>query len=183
VLGQQTGVDGAGALLGLLVALSMVVWALTLQGRARVMLSGLAIAGLVFVGWTAGGAITRAAAAPAEATAEGAWQPWAPERVQQLVAEGRPVFVDFTAAWCVTCQVNKRTTLSRPELLADFQSRNYALLRADWTRRDPAITKALAQLGRNGVPVYVVYRPGHAPTVLSEVLSVAEVRSAIGADL
>jgi thiol:disulfide interchange protein DsbD len=99
--------------------------------------------------------------------------------VQQLVASGRPVFVDFTAAWCVTCQYNKKTTLGKAEVLADFQGRNVALLRADWTRRDPAITAALAQLGRNGVPVYVFYKAGSAPVVLSEVLGVEEVRSAI----
>jgi len=87
--------------------------------------------------------------------------------------------VDFTAAWCVTCQYNKKTTLSDREVLADFESRNFALLRADWTRRDPAITAALAQLGRSGVPVYVMYRKGRPPIVLSEVLAVDEVRSAI----
>jgi thiol:disulfide interchange protein len=87
--------------------------------------------------------------------------------------------VDFTAAWCVTCQYNKKTTLSDRDVLADFESRNFSLLRADWTRRDPAITAALAQLGRNGVPVYVVYRQGQPPVVLSEVLGIEEVRSVI----
>jgi thiol:disulfide interchange protein DsbD len=180
VLGQQSGIDGAGALLGLLVALSMVVWALTLRGRTRIALASLALAGLAFVGWATGAAITRpAAAATATAVKDDGWQAWAPERVQQLVASGRPVFVDFTAAWCVTCQYNKKATLSRSEVRADFAAHDYALLRADWTRRDPAITAALAQLGRNGVPVYVIYRPGRPPVVLSEVLSVEEVRSAI----
>ena len=95
------------------------------------------------------------------------------------MASGRPVFVDFTAAWCVTCQYNKKTTLANAEVLADLHAKNVALLRADWTRRDPAITAALAQLGRNGVPVYVFYRPGKPPVVLTEVLSVDEVRSTI----
>ena len=95
------------------------------------------------------------------------------------MASGRPVFVDFPAAWCVTCQYNKKTTLANAEVLADLQAKNVALLRADWTRRDPAITAALAQLGRNGVPVYVFYRPGKPPVVLTEVLSVDEVRSTI----
>jgi len=178
VLGQQAGIDGAGALLALLVALSMVVWALTLRGRTRAVLTGVAVAGLVLVGWTVGGALTRPAPVVA-AVQQDRWQPWTADRVQQLVAQGRPVFVDFTAAWCVTCQYNKRTTLSRDDVLADFDAANFALLRADWTRRDPAITQALAQLGRNGVPVYVIYRPGQPPVVLSEVLSPDEVRSAI----
>ncbi|MGV3571330.1 MAG: protein-disulfide reductase DsbD family protein [Ramlibacter sp.] len=179
VLGQQSGVDGAGALLALLVALSMVVWALALRGRTRVALGSVALAGLVLVAWATGGAITRPAPEQRAAAAGGLWQPWEPSRVEALVASGRPVFVDFTAAWCVTCQYNKKTTLSRDEVLADFAAGNFALLRADWTRRDPAITAALAQLGRNGVPVYVIYRQGRPPVVLSEVLGVQEVRAAI----
>lgn len=183
VLGQQSGIDGAGALLALLVALSMVVWALTLRGRARVALSVLALAGLGALAWTAGGAITRTPAEPAVAATGERWQAWEPGRVEQVLAAGQPVFVDFTAAWCVTCQYNKKTTLANADVLADFDARKFVLLRADWTRRDPAITAALAQLGRNGVPVYVVYRPGQAPVVLSEVLGVQEVRAAIAPPL
>jgi thiol:disulfide interchange protein DsbD len=177
VLGQQSGIDGAGALLAILVALSMVAWAFTLRGRTRAVLGSVAVAGLVLVAWSAGSAITRPAAQPVATNS--AWQPWAPGRVQELVASGRPVFVDFTAAWCITCQYNKQTVLADHAVLADFQARKVALLRADWTRRDPAITAALAQLGRNGVPVYVIYRQGRAPVVLSEVLGVQEVRSAL----
>jgi thiol:disulfide interchange protein len=154
-----------------------VVWALTLRGRARVALASVALAGLALVAWSTGAAITRPAAQTV--ASNGQWQPWAPERVEQLVASGRPVFVDFTAAWCVTCQYNKKTTLADSRLLADFEARKVALLRADWTRRDPAITAALAKLGRNGVPVYVIYQPGRAPVVLSEILGVDEVRSAL----
>ena len=90
---------------------------------------------------------------------------------------GHPVFVDFTAAWCITCQYNKRTTLADPDVLADFKARNVTLLEADWTRRDPAITQALQGLGRSGVPVYVLYRPGQPPHVLSEILSASALRS------
>ena len=99
--------------------------------------------------------------------------------MEQLLAGQRPVFVDFSAAWCVTCQYNKQTTLRDPKLLADMAAKNVVLLRADWTRRDPAITDALRQLGRNGVPVYALYQSGKAPVLMSEIPSVAEVRSAL----
>jgi thiol:disulfide interchange protein DsbD len=179
VLGQQSGVDGAGALLALLVAMSMLVWALTLRGRARAVIGAIAVASLALLAGAVGDNITMPRAQAASARTDGPWQPWEPGRVDQLVAGGQPVFVDFTAAWCVTCQYNKRTTLSRSDVMADLAAKNVALLRADWTRQDPAITAALGQLGRNGVPVYVFYSAGKPPVVLSEVLSAQEVRDAI----
>jgi thiol:disulfide interchange protein len=125
-------------------------------------------------------ALSHQAPAHAAAPADGAWQAWSPARVAQLNAEGRPVFVDFTAAWCVTCQYNKRTTLADPAVLADFASHDVALLRADWTRRDAAITAELSRLGRSGVPVYAIYSPGSAgPRILSEILTAREVRDAL----
>ena len=92
--------------------------------------------------------------------------------MEQLRAEGRPVFVDFTAAWCLSCQVNKRTTLSAPAVQNAFDEKEVALLRADWTNRDPEITKALESHGRNGVPLYVLYKgDGSAPRLLPEILT------------
>jgi thiol:disulfide interchange protein len=178
VLGQQSGIDGAAALLVLLVALSMVVWALGLQGRARAVLATISLACLAALAWFAGPSVTRLAA-PASASASGPWQAWEPGRVDQILAGGQPVFVDFTAAWCVTCKYNEKTTLTNDDVLANLSAKKVALLRADWTRRDPAITAALAQLGRNGVPVYVFYSNNHPPLVLTEVLSTSEVLAAI----
>ena len=80
------------------------------------------------------------------------------------------MFVDFTAAWCITCQVNKRLVLNDPRVRDAFAQRGVALVRADWTRRDPAITQALAALGRSGVPVYALYRTGGEVRLLPEVL-------------
>lgn len=180
VIGQQSGIDGAGALLALLVVMSMLVWALTLRGAARAITAGIAVVSLAGLAWAIGDYVTKLPApAGTQAAAEGAWQKWEPGRVEQIVAGGQPVFVDFTAAWCVTCQYNKKTTLSRPDVMAEFEARKVALLRADWTRRDPAITAALAQLGREGVPVYVFYAAGKPPVVLTEVLDAQEVKDAI----
>jgi thiol:disulfide interchange protein DsbD len=82
----------------------------------------------------------------------------------------------------VTCQVNKRTTLGNATVLADLDARRVALLRADWTRRDAAISAELARLGRNGVPVYALYKPGQAlPTLLPELLSPQVLRDALAA--
>ena len=178
VLGQQAGIDGAAALLVLLVALAMLIWALTLHGRTRVVLGGVALVALAALAASFGPSIVQAPAPQARAT-QGPWQAWEPGRVDQVLASGQPVFVDFTAAWCVTCQYNKKTTLADAQVMADLQAKNVALLRADWTRRDPAITAALGELGRNGVPVYVFYKKGAPPQVLSEILSVEEVRAAI----
>ena len=176
VLGQQSGIDGAGALLALLVLMALVLWAFGLRGAPRRAITTLSIALGVLGLWAVGPSIVKPVSAPALAATE-RWQDWQPGRVEQLAAQGQSVFVDFTAAWCVTCQYNKKTTLANAAVLADIDAKKVALLRADWTRRDPAITAALAQLGRSGVPVYVIYKPGSAPVVLSEILSVDEVRA------
>ena len=108
------------------------------------------------------------------------WQPWSDERVLDALARGHPVFVDFTAAWCVTCQANKQLALDRQPVIEAFARRKVVTLRADWTQRDPAIAAALARHGRNGVPLYLVYHPGSAqPVVLPELLTVSIVLDAL----
>jgi thiol:disulfide interchange protein DsbD len=102
----------------------------------------------------------------------GGWQPWSAEAVSRYLAQGRPVFVDFTASWCLSCQVNERVALNQPSVQRAFLDANVALLRADWTRHDEAITQALTALGRSGVPAYALYVPGAAsPRLLPEVLT------------
>ena len=111
--------------------------------------------------------------------AEGGWLPYDEAALERFAAEGRPVFVDFTAAWCVSCQVNKRLVLNTDQARQAFAQANVVLVRADWTRRDAVITAALARLGRNGVPVYVLLRPGREPLLLPEILSHAVVTEAL----
>ena len=109
-----------------------------------------------------------------------AWQPWSAGAVQHALAAGQPVFVDFTASWCLSCQVNERIALSQPEVMHAFGERNVALFKADWTREDPAITQALTALGRSGVPVYALYSPGqNDPQLLPQVLTPGIVLDAV----
>ena len=183
VLGQQSGIDGAGALLALLVVLALLLWALGLGGKARWVLATLSVAFGAFLLWSVGPNVTRMAPAAdvalAAPEAGARWQPWSAQAVQTSLDAGKPVFVDFTAAWCVTCQYNKKTTLANTEVLQAMDSAQVQTFRADWTRRDPVISAELQKLGRAGVPVYVLQAPGKAPVVLSEVLSVADVKDAL----
>ncbi|MGO9337341.1 MAG: protein-disulfide reductase DsbD family protein [Terracidiphilus sp.] len=103
---------------------------------------------------------------------EGQWEPWSASAVARYQARGRPVMVDFTAAWCLSCQVNERIALDQPSVQKAFQDANVALLKADWTSGDDAITQTLASLGRSGVPAYALYVPGEAsPRLLPEALT------------
>jgi thiol:disulfide interchange protein len=181
VLGQQTGIDGVAALLGVLVAAAFAAWALATPASAgaRRALAAAAAVVLVAVGvWAWPGLQGVAPAAPGAQAA--GWQPWSEQAVADARSKGQPVFVDFTAAWCVTCQVNKRTALADAAVVRDFADKGVLLLRADWTRRDEAITRELARHGRSGVPVYLYYsKAAAAPQLLSELLTVDEVRAAL----
>ena len=109
------------------------------------------------------------------------WEPWSQDAVSKYQAQGRPAFVDFTASWCLSCQVNERVALSQPAVKQALQSANVALLKADWTRHDEAITRALAALDRSGVPAYALYAPGQSePQMLPEVLTPGIVIEAVG---
>lgn len=186
VLGAQRDNDALSRLLIVLLCVGFALWAwrIVRTGGARPWgIAGvIALAGAMTVAWPlfAGEppAVAKSAGAGA-ASDEREWTPFTPATVTALTASGRPVFIDFTAAWCVTCQVNKRLVLNAEDVRAHFAEKRVALVRADWTRRDPAITQALAALGRNGVPVYVLYRPGKEPLLLPEVLQRSTIHDAL----
>jgi thiol:disulfide interchange protein DsbD len=174
VFGQQTGMGGAAYLLSALLLVSEAGWMVGRWHRAdhrsgvaaRVVSLGFLVAATFFV--------IRGSAqeAPAMVVAEG-WMPWSEQEVARTIAQGRPVFVDFTAAWCLTCQVNERMVLGTEAVGQAFRDRNVALFKADWTRQDPEITAALEALGRSGVPVYALYRgsSGTPPHLLPAILT------------
>ncbi len=113
------------------------------------------------------------------ATAPVLWQPYSQEKLEAARAEGRPVFVDFTAAWCLSCQANEKLVLSRDDVKKAFADANVLLLKADWTKKDDAITKALAAFQRSSVPLYVLYPKQGEPEVLPEVITPGIVMDAL----
>jgi thiol:disulfide interchange protein/DsbC/DsbD-like thiol-disulfide interchange protein len=185
VLGAQLDNDAVARLFVVLLLIAFALWAWQTMraGGARgwgwAAVAGLA--GIFAVGWPIVlAAVSGTAPALNRVAADrGPWQQYEPDRVQQLTAAGRPVFVDFTAAWCVTCQVNKRLILNTDVVQQAFAQNHVVLLRADWTRRDATIGRALAALGRSGVPVYVLYRPGREPLILPEVLQQRAITDAL----
>jgi thiol:disulfide interchange protein DsbD len=178
VLGRQVGVDGMTLLLGGIVLMGFALWWRgPLPGPAkRVAVASLLLLALSPVLLVDG----LRASAPGGQTAAAGVEPWSPERVATLRAEGRPVLVNFTAAWCISCIANERVALDGERFEALLAETGTAYLKADWTDHDPRITAALADFGRSGVPLYVVYpADGGTPFVLPQLLTPALVAEAL----
>jgi thiol:disulfide interchange protein len=183
VLAQQTSSIGLGAALAGAILVALAAWSYQKSKessggrRMAALITTLAAALLAIalpVRFSVVAAAAPNAASPADARADDAWQPYDAARVAELNAQGRPILLNFTASWCLTCLVNERNAFADAAVEQIFRSKGVALMKGDWTNRDPAITKALAEFGRAGVPLYVVYnsQPGStAPVVLPQLLT------------
>ncbi|WP_339914610.1 thioredoxin family protein [uncultured Brevundimonas sp.] len=179
VFARQTGGEALALLFaaGLLLAFSLWLFGIV-QGARAAGARGLIPAVAAGLGLVAAVVLTvMAVAAPREPVAADtgsarAGMPWSEAAVAATRADGRPVLVNFTADWCVTCKINERAALDSPRVIAALDRANAVYLVGDWTRRDDAITAELQRHGRSGVPLYLVYVPGRAePRVLPQLLT------------
>lgn len=165
VLGAQAGADGVVALLAGLFLVGVAGWVLHRWGERRgvpILAAVLVLGGLVLPGWQlgaqSGGGSTRPQRASAAADADDLpWVPFSPQKLAEYRRAGTPVFIDFTADWCVSCKVNERLALRSPAVRARIAELGIVAMKADWTNRDAVIAKTLQEYGRSGVPFYVLY--------------------------
>lgn len=180
VFGQQTGIDGLARLLIGLLLLSMGIWiihrwkAIQISKRTRIISRTFATV-LIAGGFLFSASSNTDQFDGASSTVDGYgidWEPFSNELIQQYVAEGENIFVDFTAAWCITCKANERIIFSSNRVKDRFNELDFIMVKADWTSRNPEITRALESFGRNGVPLYVIYNENLSePMILPELLT------------
>ncbi len=175
VLQQQIDADALALVLAGLVALGLAAWSAgqAQQGSRAFRWVGTAAALASAIAVVA--ATDQRSVPPARAATLGSesgnWGEWSPRAQSLSLSQGHPVFVDFTAAWCVTCQANQRLVLNGDRVAAAFSQRGVVLLKADWTNRNDTIAQELARFGRTGVPLYVLYDGAGRPHVLPEILT------------
>ena len=189
VVAQETSPFGLGAALAGSILVALAAWSFqksrSSAGGSRVTVIATAVISLVLAIILPIRFADVAAAAPGDSAKArpgvDEWQPYSEARVAELNASGRPLLVNFTASWCLTCLVNERNAFSDAAVQEIFRDKKVVLMKGDWTNRDPAITKALAAFGRAGVPLYLVYngKPGSTePVVLPQLLTAGVVQSA-----
>ncbi|MEW6497242.1 MAG: thioredoxin family protein [Cyanobacteriota bacterium] len=194
VLTLQAGTDGLAVALTGLIAIAFAAWLYQKTQTARNLWRRVCLVGslaTLVLALTITPLVGNSPAPSSQATDSGttnpsksglAWQPYTTEQLEALRQSNQPVFVNFSAAWCVTCLVNERVALSQPEVISAFEQKKVALVKADWTNRDTAITEALSKFGRSGVPLYVLYPRGlnqGQPLILPQVLAPATVQDAL----
>jgi thiol:disulfide interchange protein len=187
VLAQQTSSFGFGAAMAGTVLIGLAAWSFqksrsSAGGGKLAVIATAVIALLIAIALPIRFANVAAAsptAGPVHKDDE-EWQPYSAAKVAELSAAGKPLLVNFTAAWCLTCLVNERNAFADSAVQEILRNKKVTLMKGDWTNRDPAITKALADFGRAGVPLYVVYnsKPGLEPIVLPQILTASVVESA-----
>jgi thiol:disulfide interchange protein DsbD len=176
VLSQQVGAQTLAAVLTGAVLLSFALWwyGQALLNRRRQLVVALAGASAAI------GLAALAATDPPPQQPGPDAERWSVDRVEQLRRQGRPLLVNFTAAWCITCKLNEQVALGTDSVQTALHERGIAYLKGDWTRRDAAITAELQRHGRNGVPLYLLYPPGDGqPAVLPQLLTEGLVLQAI----
>ena len=189
VVGRQGGVDGIFILLVVILLSSVAAWIFGRWGAAARSRRSQWIARLLAL-FLIGASLFYGVRSIKEAyldygnqetiaDSSGQWGAWSSNRVDELLAEGRPVFVDFTATWCLICQVNKKVALRTDATESLFTKKGIVAMEADWTRYDSDITDALEEFGRSGVPLYLLYTPDGAVTVLPQSLTNGIVRDAV----
>ena len=189
VVGRQGGVDGIFILLVVILLSSVAAWIFGRWGAAARSRRSQWVARLLAL-FLIGASLFYGVRSIKEAyldygnqetiaDSSGQWGAWSSKRVDELLAEGRPVFVDFTATWCLICQVNKKVALRTDATESLFTKKGIVAMEADWTRYDSDITDSLEEFGRSGVPLYLLYTPDGAVTVLPQSLTNGIVRDAV----
>jgi thiol:disulfide interchange protein len=179
ILGQMRGVDAVVKLGGILLVIAVLAWIKGAfwtpisSGRSRI----LAIVAMFFV-------LLLAAVSYEFFTkpSQLVWRPFSKSTLDEALASGKPVFIDFTADWCITCKTNERFAIDTPKVRQEFSKRNVVALKADWTKGDPEITQILKQFGRAGVPMYLIYPSGSKetrPVLLPELITSQTVLDAL----
>ena len=180
VLGRQAGIAALVAALCGLVLIALGVWTLPRARWLRRTLAPLAMGSALLL--LALPAQPLPAPAPSVDRTALRWETFSDARLEALRTQGKPVFVNLTADWCLTCKLNERVALDTDRARAAYAARDVVLLKGDWTRSDPAITAVLARFGRNGVPLYVYFPPHGEPQVLPQLLTPGLIAETVGAN-
>jgi thiol:disulfide interchange protein DsbD len=178
VLSVQTGSDGVFAAVATLLAVAFAAWLFGVSTGARMPVKAaalvIAVAGIGF-----GAAMLSGAQAPEGGVSEASSgsgpraEAFTQARLDGLIAQGKPVFINFTAAWCITCKLNERVALRSERLAKAFEAGGITYLKGDWTNANPEISAMLNSFGRAGVPLYLLYSgvPGAKPEILPQLLT------------
>jgi thiol:disulfide interchange protein/DsbC/DsbD-like thiol-disulfide interchange protein len=187
VFGQQVGIDGLTRLMVGLLLFSIGIWIIHRWHHFKISSTTRLISRSIAAFLMIGGLLFSAAADPVEPGTSSSsnsygveWQNFSTELVSDYREQDRIVFIDFTAAWCITCKANERIIFSSSEVKQKFNDLDVVMVKADWTNRNPEITRALESYGRNGVPLYVLYNGTNSePMILPEILSPGIVLNAL----